>query len=94
MKAPWGEYIVLYSGVCSKLTLLVINPLSNIELHKHKHKEHYIIIHGGVSIRIDKIVHNLSAGSSFDIPPGVKHCLCNPFDSYLFVVESQFSKEG
>ncbi len=87
---PWGKFQnILISKIC-KVKKLTVNPGKHLSLQYHKKRsEHWVIVEGEATIRLNKNKISLSQGESIDIPMGAHHALGNDTFKPLIVIEIQ-----
>ena len=87
---PWGYYHLIEEGPTWKVKEISVNPKSSLSLQKHlKRSEHWIIIKGIATIRLNKAEYKLHENESTYIPIGSKHRLSNDELSPLKIIEVQ-----
>ena len=87
---PWGYYHLIEEGPTWKVKEISVNPKSSLSLQKHlKRSEHWIIIKGIATIRLNKAEYKLHENESTYIPIGSKHRLSNDEISPLKIIEVQ-----
>ena len=87
---PWGYYHLIEEGPTWKVKEISVNPKSSLSLQKHlKRSEHWIIIKGIATIRVNKEEYTLHENQSTYIPIGAKHRLSNNEKLPLRIIEVQ-----
>ena len=87
---PWGYYHLIEEGPTWKVKEINVNPKSSLSLQKHlKRSEHWIIIKGIATIRVNKEEYTLHENQSTYIPIGSKHRLSNNERLPLRIIEVQ-----
>ena len=87
---PWGYYRVLADEPDHKVKRIVVYPGQRLSLQRHRHRsEHWHIIQGKASVRLNEDEFSLQAGSSADIPQGAWHRMTNPGDDNTVFIEIQ-----
>jgi len=87
---PWGMFEnLLDSGVC-KVKRLTVDPGQHLSLqYHHKRSEHWVVVSGNATVRLDDATMTLEPGHSIDIPLGAHHALGNDTTEPLIVIEVQ-----
>ncbi len=87
---PWGMFEnLLDSGVC-KVKRLTVDPGQHLSLqYHHKRSEHWVVVSGTATVRLDDATMTLEPGHSIDIPLGAHHALGNDTTEPLIVIEVQ-----
>ncbi len=87
---PWGKFEnILDSKIC-KVKKLTVNPGQHLSLQYHeKRSEHWVIVEGEATIKLNKNQITLNKGESIDIPLGAHHALGNDASKPLIVIEIQ-----
>lgn len=75
MRKKWGSYKVLGQGAGYKVKLLIVRPNSQTSRQRHKLRTEIWINMSGSSIRV--------------IPAGQWHCLINPLNTPMQIIEVQ-----
>ena len=90
MERPWGSWSVLETGNRYKVKQLTVLPGRSLSLQKHMHRsEHWTVVSGTASVRINDSVETITEDNSVYIPSGAVHQLANPGKITLIVVEVQ-----
>jgi len=87
---PWGMFEnLLDSGVC-KVKRLTVDPGQHLSLqYHHKRSEHWVVVSGTATVRLDDATMTLEPGHSIDIPLGAPHALGNDTTEPVIVIEVQ-----
>ncbi len=87
---PWGMFEnLLDSGVC-KVKRLTVDPGQHLSLqYHHKRSEHWVVVSGTATVRLDDATMTLEPGHSIDIPLGAHHALGNDTTEPVIVIEVQ-----
>jgi mannose-1-phosphate guanylyltransferase/mannose-6-phosphate isomerase len=87
---PWGMFEnLLDSGVC-KVKRLTVDPGQHLSLqYHHKRSEHWVVVSGTATVRLDDATMTLEPGHSIDIPLGAHHALGNDTTESVIVIEVQ-----
>lgn len=89
-ETPWGSYTVIKKTGFFKYKELKIKPGHKLSLQSHqKRKEHWLVIRGQAEASIKGVKKTLHCNEHLFIDQGVKHCLKNPTDQMLIVLEIQ-----
>jgi len=87
---PWGWYDTIDQGDRFKVKRIQVKPGASLSLQKHMHRaEHWVVIRGVAEITNGDQVLTLLENQSTYIPPGGIHCLANPGDVPLEIIEVQ-----
>ena len=87
---PWGKYNSIDQGDRYQVKRITVKPYSKLSLQKHKHRsEHWVVVSGTARITNGKDVFEMVENESTYIPAGVIHCLENPTDKDLEIIEVQ-----
>lgn len=87
---PWGWYDTIDQGDRFKVKRIQVKPGASLSLQKHMHRaEHWVVIKGIAEITNGDKVLTLLENQSTYIPPGGIHCLANPGDVPLEIIEVQ-----
>ncbi len=87
---PWGMFENLLDSKICKVKRLTVNPGQHLSLQYHKKRsEHWVVVQGKATVKLENRTLFLISGNSIDIPLGAKHALGNDTDKDLIVVEVQ-----
>ncbi|EJB20776.1 mannose-1-phosphate guanyltransferase [Helicobacter pylori CPY3281] len=87
---PWGSYEVLHESGCYKVKILEVKPNARLSLQKHFHRsEHWVVISGMASVKLDRQSFELQANESTYIPKNTLHRLANYGKIPLIIIEVQ-----
>jgi mannose-1-phosphate guanylyltransferase/mannose-6-phosphate isomerase len=87
---PWGWFDTIDEGDRFKVKRIQVKPGESLSLQKHAHRaEHWVVIKGMAKITNGDKVLTLLENQSTYIPPGDIHCLANPGDIPLEIIEVQ-----
>ncbi len=87
---PWGSYEVLHESGCYKVKILEVKPNARLSLQKHFHRsEHWVVISGMASVKLDHQSFELQANESTYIPKNTLHRLANYGKIPLIIIEVQ-----
>jgi mannose-1-phosphate guanylyltransferase/mannose-6-phosphate isomerase len=87
---PWGWFDTIDEGDRFKVKRIQVKPGESLSLQKHVHRaEHWVVIKGMAEITNGDKVLTLLENQSTYIPPGEIHCLANPGDIPLEIIEVQ-----
>lgn len=87
---PWGSYTILEEGIGYKVKKVTVNPHEKLSLQLHnKRAEHWVVIQGIAKATIGKNTLHYNEHQTIDISIGVEHCLENPTDKILEIIEVQ-----
>jgi cytidyltransferase-like protein len=90
----WGHYRVLHEAPGVKVKELVVEPGQKLSMQRHRYRsEHWHIAEGRAVVCLDGDIAVLSQHDAVEIDCGSWHCLANPFDEILRVVEIQYGLE-
>lgn len=75
---PWGFYKTTAMNDYFQSKIICVNPLAQISLQSHNHREeHWIIAHGVGKAQIGDSLIDVKCGSSLFIPKGCRHRITN-----------------
>ena len=87
---PWGSYLVLRDEVDHKVKSILVTPGNRISYQTHaRRSEHWFIVRGNGSVRLDGVDHPVGPGSTIDVVQGVAHRIQNTGDDDLIFIEVQ-----
>src|SRR6266542_1227808 len=87
---PWGSWEVLGLGTGFVVKRIMIVPGGMLSMQRHRHRaEHWIVIRGTGTARVDGVFWTVNAGSAVFIPRMAIHRLENVGDDNLVLVEVQ-----
>ncbi|WP_242972885.1 phosphomannose isomerase type II C-terminal cupin domain [Anaeromicrobium sediminis] len=91
---PWGFYKTTFSNPYSQSKIIKINPLGELSLQEHKHREeHWIVIYDIGDVILGESKKKVSTGSYIFIPKGCKHKISNPSETKsLMIAEVQLGE--
>lgn len=88
---PWGRFENFMEEENYKVKRLTVHPKSRLSLQSHRHRgEHWVVVRGPATVRIDDSTKVLESNEGCFIPQGSKHRLENPNDHDIVVVEVQY----
>ena len=88
---PWGSFKVLENDIGFKVKKLIINSSRRLSYQYHNHRsEHWFIVRGEATIKLDDKLINLKEGNNIFIPQGKKHYIENQTNKELIIIELQF----
>jgi mannose-6-phosphate isomerase len=71
---PWGTWEVIATGECYTVKRITIMPGQRLSLQYHQHRsEHWTVVQGLAEVKLDGVVHQISAGNHIQIPVGAIH---------------------
>jgi len=87
---PWGSYTVLEDAKDCKVKRLVVKPGGVLSLQRHQHRsEHWTVVSGRATVRIEERDFELSPGEATWIQAGQLHRLENHADDDVHIIEVQ-----
>lgn len=87
---PWGNYDAICSGKGFKVKHITVKAGEQLSMQMHQHRaEHWVVVSGTARVRNGETEQLLSENQSIFIPIGVTHCLENPGESPLELIEVQ-----
>ena len=87
---PWGHYDVLCDGDGFKTKVIHVRPGQRLSYQRHARRaEHWYVVRGRGTVRLDGADLEVQAGSSVDVPVGVAHRVTNSGEVDLVFVEVQ-----
>ena len=87
---PWGYYIMVEEGENFKVKKVVVKPKKKLSLQLHrKRAEHWVVLKGKATIKLNNKTFNLKPYQSIDIPKDAKHRLENKGKKPLEIIEIQ-----
>jgi mannose-1-phosphate guanylyltransferase len=87
---PWGKYDSIDSEDGYQVKRLTVNPGSKLSIQMHYHRsEHWVVVNGQARVTNGEEVFLLNKNESTYIPAEVVHCLENPGDTILEIIEVQ-----
>ena len=87
---PWGMFENLLDSKVCKVKRLTVDPGQHLSLqYHHKRSEHWVVVSGTATIRLDDETMTLEPGHSIDIPLGAHHALGNDSTEPVIVIEVQ-----
>lgn len=90
----WGHYRVLHEAPGVKVKELVVEPQQKLSMQRHRQRcEHWHIAEGRAVVCLDGDIAILGQHDAVEIDLGSWHCLANPFDEVLRVIEIQYGVE-
>lgn len=90
---PWGWFDVIDEGAFYKVKRLHVKPKGKLSYQYHKKRsEHWTVVDGVATIRIEDITQKLYSGESVFIAQGEKHSLMNNSKKPLEIIEVQSGK--
>ena len=90
---PWGWFDVIDEGNFYKVKRLYVKPGGKLSYQYHKKRsEHWTVVDGVATIRIEDRTQKLTSGESIFIAQGEKHSLANNSKNGLEIIEVQSGK--
>lgn len=87
---PWGKYDSIDMGARYQVKRITVKPGAKLSLQKHHHRaEHWIVIQGTARVMRGDEVLVVTENQSTYIPLGEVHCLENPGEVDLELIEIQ-----
>ncbi|WP_026300736.1 mannose-1-phosphate guanylyltransferase/mannose-6-phosphate isomerase [Thioalkalivibrio sp. ALE23] len=87
---PWGHYRSMEAGERYQVKHLHVRPGARLSLQRHRHRaEHWIVVAGTARVTRGKTVYDVREDQSTYIPLHEIHCLENPGEGPLEVIEVQ-----
>ena len=87
---PWGSYTVLEDAADCKVKRLVVRPGGVLSLQRHQHRsEHWSVIAGQATVRVDDAEEVLGPGQTARIQAGQLHRLENHGQDEVHIIEVQ-----
>ncbi|MEX0950662.1 MAG: mannose-1-phosphate guanylyltransferase/mannose-6-phosphate isomerase [Gammaproteobacteria bacterium] len=87
---PWGHYDSIDNGNGYQVKRITVNPGARLSLQKHHRRaEHWVVVSGTAKVTNGDDVFLLEKNQSTYIPIGQVHCLENPGDEPLELIEIQ-----
>ncbi len=87
---PWGTYDSIDNGERYQVKRITVKPGARLSLQMHHHRaEHWVVVKGTAQITIGDEIKLVSENQSVYIPLGVKHCLENPGEVPIELIEIQ-----
>jgi len=87
---PWGSYDSVDSGPNYQVKRITVNPGARLSLQRHQFRtEHWVVVSGHATVRLDDSEHNLKTNDSIYIPLGAIHSLANNTTEPLHLIEVQ-----
>lgn len=87
---PWGKYWVLAEGEDHKVKRIEVKPGQRLSYQRHaKRSEHWFVVAGCATVKLDGVDHVLGAGQAIDIPQGTAHRVSNRSAEPLVFIEVQ-----
>ena len=87
---PWGMFENLLDSKICKVKRLTVNPGHHLSLqYHHKRSEHWVVVQGRATVKLEDDTLYLEPGQSIDIPLGAQHALGNDSDEDVIVIEVQ-----
>ena len=87
---PWGMFENLLDTTICKVKKLTVNPGYHLSLqYHHKRSEHWVVVQGKATVKLEDETLYLESGQSIDIPLGAQHALGNDTDEEVIVIEVQ-----
>lgn len=87
---PWGKYDIIDLGHGYQVKRITVNPQQRISMQRHQHRaEHWVVVSGTAKVTLENEVYTIHKNESTFIPVGAIHCLENPTDTPLELIEIQ-----
>jgi mannose-6-phosphate isomerase-like protein (cupin superfamily) len=87
---PWGSWHVLDERPGYKVKRIEVRPGARLSYQTHARRaEHWTVVTGTATCRVDGETIELAAGESLDIPLGTPHRIANLGSDDLVVIEVQ-----
>lgn len=92
---PWGAFFNLLEGPNFKVKLIEVKPGHCLSYQSHNFRqEHWVVISGEGSVRLENETKHIHPGDHIHIPIGAKHQLCNTHNSELLkIIEVQLGQK-
>jgi mannose-1-phosphate guanylyltransferase len=88
---PWGKYDSIDYGKNYQVKRITVKPGAKLSLQMHHHRaEHWVIVSGIAKVTNGERTFTLSKNESTYIPIATVHCLENPGEEPLQMIEVQF----
>jgi len=87
---PWGSYDSVDSGTNYQVKRITVNPGARLSLQRHQFRtEHWVVVSGQATVRLDESEYILETNDSIYIPLGAIHSLANKTTEPLHLIEVQ-----
>ncbi|MEZ8296055.1 mannose-1-phosphate guanylyltransferase/mannose-6-phosphate isomerase [Vibrio splendidus] len=87
---PWGKYDVIDLGKRDKVKRITVKAGHQLSLQMHHHRaEHWVVVAGTAKVTNDEKTYLVEEDQSTYIPLGHIHCLENPGETPLEMIEVQ-----
>ena len=87
---PWGSYDSIDQDEGFQVKRLIVKPGAVLSMQKHAQRaEHWVVVRGKARITRNDEVFDLGVNESTYIAIGDVHCIANPFDEPVHIVEVQ-----
>lgn len=87
---PWGYYDSIAANDGYQVKRIQVNPGARLSVQKHRHRaEHWVVVRGTALVTRGEEQLTLAVNESTYIPVGMVHCLENPGDQPLEIIEVQ-----
>ena len=84
---PWGYYKTTVFNDYFQAKIISVKPGGQLSLQSHNHREeHWIVVHGTGTVRLDNSVLPVGCGSTIFIPLGCKHRLTNTDENESLII--------
>jgi cytidyltransferase-like protein len=87
----WGHYRVLHEASGVKVKELVVEPKQKLSMQRHRYRsEHWHVTEGTAVAFVNNTAHLLELHDTVEIAVNAWHCLSNPTDKQLRIIEIQY----
>jgi mannose-1-phosphate guanylyltransferase/mannose-6-phosphate isomerase len=87
---PWGSFDSIDEDEGFQVKRLIVNPGAVLSMQKHaKRAEHWVVVRGKARITRNEEEFDLGVNESTYIAIGDVHCIANPFDDPVHIIEVQ-----
>ncbi len=87
---PWGDFLVLDENSTYKVKRIRVKPGEILSLQTHeKRSEHWTIVQGSATVRLEDKTMELKENESIFIPVKALHRVANNSDSMMIFIEVQ-----
>jgi mannose-1-phosphate guanylyltransferase/mannose-6-phosphate isomerase len=87
---PWGSFDSIDEDEGFQVKRLIVKPGAVLSMQKHARRaEHWIVVRGKARITRNTEEFDLGVNESTYIAIGDVHCIANPFDEPVHIVEVQ-----
>jgi mannose-6-phosphate isomerase len=87
---PWGYYEVVDAGPGFRVKRICVRPRQRLSYQRHSRRaEHWFVVTGHGVATVDGVLHEVTVGSTVDVPLGAAHRVANDGETDLIFVEVQ-----